>query len=83
MLDKQKIRNYRLPAWEFKYKSYFKDVTYYVILLKKEILRIRNSKEYTEEEKIYIINKKIKPFFYERKEDIEYGYTLLKMREEY
>lgn len=52
MLDKQKIRNYRLPTWEFKYKSYFKDVTYYVILLKKEILRIRNSKEYTEEEKI-------------------------------
>lgn len=74
------MKNYNLPYFAKIYKGYFKDLAAYAVTLKKEIYRVRHSSEYTDEEKEFIVNKKIKPFLYKYKEDIEYGESLLNKR---
>ena len=74
------MKSYSLPYFAKIHKGYFKDLATYAVTLKKEIYRVRHSSEYTDEEKEFIVNKKIKPFLYKYKEDIEYGEGLSNKR---
>lgn len=79
------MKSYTLPYFAKVCKTYFKDLAAYAVTLRKEIYRVKHCFDYTEEEKEYIVNKKIRPFLYKYKEDIEYGESLLnnRIREEY
>ena len=79
------MKSYNLPYFAKVYKTYFKDLAAYAVTLRKEIYRVKHCFDYTKEEKEYIVNKKIRPFLFKYKEDIEYGEGLLNNRieEEY
>ena len=79
---RQSVKNYSLPYFSMVYKAYFKDLAAYAVTLRQEIYRVRHCRDYNEVEKEFIVNKKIRPFLYKYKEDIEYGEGLLKRTRE-
>lgn len=72
------VRSYPLPYFERKYGRYFKDIVEYGNVVRAEIYKVNNSKEFSSSEKEFIINKKLRPILYKYNEDIEYGKTLFK-----
>lgn len=72
-----KMRNYSLPYFNKVYKTYFKDIAVYANTIRQEIFRVNHSNEYTEAEKEFIVKKKLRPFLYKYKEDIDYGTSLI------